>query len=78
MLLRVSKKRDYDRESKSRKLGIEETPSTLCAQVVPIEAIKTQLLWTCSYKFSKSDIITESQNVGNQELMRRASHRAHK
>ena len=76
MLSQVFKGWDYDRGSKSRKSGIYGTRSTPCAQLALVKARKNHLLSTCSYKFSKSENITHSQNLLNQELLWDASHLA--
>ena len=78
MLLPVFQEWDREAELKSRKPGIDGTNSTLFAQVVFITGSENHLLSTCSYKYSKGEIKSESKNVGNQEFMVRAQHRAQK
>ena len=78
MLLQVFKEWDDYQNSKSRNSGIDGTLSTWSARLVFITASKNQLLWTWSCKFSNSEIMTDTQNLGNQELMVSFPHRSHK
>ena len=64
MLSPVFKESYYDKESKSRKSGNHGTRTTPCAEVVLVKATKNHLLSTCSYKFSKSEIMTKNKNLG--------------
>ena len=75
MLLQVYKGWGYDWESKSPKLGIDGKLPSPCVKVVLITASKNHQLLTWSYKFSNSEISTETQTVENHEFMGSAQHR---
>ena len=78
MLLGVFKEWTYSPEQKSPKSGIAVTCLTPCAQLVLMTASDNHKPSTGSQWFPKSEIITESQNLGIQELMGRGPDRAQK
>ena len=72
----VNKQWKKEIKTKSQNIGNQEfTPP--CAQVKLITAGKNHVLYNMLLQVSKSDIMTDSQILGNQKLMGRAPHRAH-
>ena len=78
MLLQVSKEWDYQRQSNSRKSGMDGMSCRPSDQIHLITASKNQLLSTCSYKFLRIQITRVSRSLGNKELMGLAPQHAHK
>ena len=61
----------------SIKSGIERTPSTACAEVVLFTTTKKHLISRCSYKFKRTEIMSKSQTLANQEVIGHRPHHAY-